>query len=232
MTYHSIKNISYSASIGFHILVLLILLLIKFTIEGSSKEYVELSFGVSGKEGSSGNIGEQVTQVEELAKTETKNETQNKTKVVKQVELPKAKSTSEDNNIQPAEKDKKLTRQNKTETKEETNSNVTSTGQGNKAQGEGSFGYDIDWGGKGQRKIYNYILPAYPEGVSKEVDIRLRFSILPDGTVGTIFPLTKADTRLENAAINYLRQWRFEPLDTTQAQVEQTAIIVFPFRLQ
>jgi len=58
----------------------------------------------------------------------------------------------------------------------------------------GSSGFDIEWGGNGKRKIYSYSLPAYPEGVNKEIDIRLRFSILPDGTVGTIFPLTKADT--------------------------------------
>ena len=75
-------------------------------------------------------------------------------------------------------------------------------------------------------------MPSYPEGVNKQVDIRLRFSIMPDGTVGTILPLIKADTRLENAAINSLRQWRFEPLDPSQKQVEQTAVIVFPYRLQ
>ena len=62
----------------------------------------------------------------------------------------------------------------------------------------------------GTRKIYSYLIPAYPEGVNKEIDIRLKFTIKPDGTVGSIFLLTKADTRLENAAINSLWQWRFE----------------------
>jgi len=29
-----------------------------------------------------------------------------------------------------------------------------------------------------------------------------------------------------------LRQWRFEALDPSQKQTEQTAVIVFPYRLQ
>ena len=83
-----------------------------------------------------------------------------------------------------------------------------------------------------RRKIYSYTLPQYPEGVKKEVDIKLQFTILPDGTIGTIIPKIKADTKLENAAINSLRQWRFEALDGSQKQVEQTAVIIFPYRLQ
>ncbi|HLG32157.1 MAG TPA: energy transducer TonB, partial [Ignavibacteriaceae bacterium] len=112
------------------------------------------------------------------------------------------------------------------------NSNITTSGQGNESLGDGSFGFDIDWGGKGTRKIYSFVLPNYPDGVKKEVNIKLQFTILPDGTVGTIIPKIKADTRLENAAINSLRQWRFEALSSNQKQGEQTAIIVFPYRLQ
>jgi protein TonB len=153
-------------------------------------------------------------------------------KEVKEVELPVAKNTSKDNNVTPSEKSKDKSVTNSTENKDKTNSNVTTSGQGNLADGEGSFGFDIDWGGKGTRKIYSYTLPAYPEGVYKEIDIRLRFTILPDGTVGNILPLIKADTRLENLAINSLRQWRFEALGPMQKKVEQVAVIVFPFRLQ
>ncbi len=96
----------------------------------------------------------------------------------------------------------------------------------------GNYGFQIDFGGKGIRKIYSYQLPAYPAGVNKNIDIKLRFSILPDGTVSNIFPLIKADTRLEMAAINSLRQWRFEPIPRGEKQVVQTAIIVFPYRVQ
>ncbi len=231
MTYNSIKHISFSISMLVHIIIFILLLFIKFTLDYPPRQYVELSFGKFNQPGSSGAIGTQINQVEENAKAE-KNETIDKSQIVKEVELPKAKNTSEENVVKPADKQKEQTKTTKTETKENTNSKVTTVGQGNKAQGAGSFGYDIDWGGQGTRKIYSYIIPAYPEGVNKEIDIRLKFSILPDGTVGTILPLTKADTRLENAAINSLRQWRFESLDPGQKQVEQTAVIVFPYRLQ
>lgn len=231
MTYNSIRHISFSISMIIHLIIFILLLFIKFSMDYPPREYVELSFGKSSQPGSSGAIGTQINQVEENAKAET-NETVDKSQEVKEVELPKAKNTSEENVVKPADKEKEETKTVKTETKEKTDSKVTTVGQGNKAEGEGSFGFDIDWGGQGTRKIYSYILPSYPEGVNKEIDIRLRFSILPDGTVGNILPLTKADTRLENAAINSLRQWRFEALAPGQKQTEQAAVIVFPYRLQ
>ncbi|MHB8931212.1 MAG: energy transducer TonB, partial [Melioribacteraceae bacterium] len=99
-------------------------------------------------------------------------------------------------------------------------------------EGDGGFGFELDFGGKGMRRIYSYNLPAYPEGVAKEIDVKLRFTILPDGTVSRIVPLIKADARLESAAINSLRQWRFEPLPSNAKQVEQIVVIIFPYRLQ
>ncbi len=233
MTYNSIRQVSYSASIMFHLLLLLLFMLIKITIDYPVKEYVELSFGKTGQVGSTGAIGTKINQVEELAQPQKVTKTKDNKREVKEVALPKAKNTSENNPaITPADKNKEKSNVVKNETNETKNSNVTTEGQGNKAAGEGSFGYDIDWGGQGTRKIYMYSVPAYPEGVEKEIDIRLRFSIKPDGTVGTVIPLTKADTRLENAAIYSLRQWRFEPLSPLQKQADQTAVIVFPYRLQ
>ena len=230
--YRFIKRFSVSVSLLFHIGLLVAFLFLNFTIEYPSKEYVELSFGTSGKPGSSGNIGTQVNQVEQSSKKEEKSETKNKSKIVKEVKLPEAKSTSDENIIKPADKNKKKSDANSKKNKTKTNAKETAEGQGNKANGSGSFGYDIDWGGQGQRKIYSFSLPEYPQGVNKEIDIRLRFTILPDGTVGNIFPLIKADTRLENAAINSLRQWRFEALDPSQKQANQVAVIVFPYRLK
>jgi outer membrane biosynthesis protein TonB len=230
--YNSIKNLSFSLSLLIHLLLLLLFLLMKFSVDYPPKEYVELSFGVSGDVGSSGAIGTQIKQVEELSKPEVKDETVDKSQEVKEVELPKAKNTSEENVIKPADKSKEKTTSTKTKTTEDTKDKATTEGQGNKAKGEGSFGFDFEEGGLGTRRIYSYIEPSYPEGVHKEIDIRLRFAILPDGTVGTILPLTKADTKLENAAINSLRQWRFEPLSPNQKQTEQTAVIIFHYRLQ
>jgi hypothetical protein len=232
MTYNTIKNLSFSISLFVHLLLLLLFILMKFTIEYPPKEYVELSFGVSGEIGSSGAIGSQIQEVQELAKPEEKNETVDKSTEVKEVELPKAKNTSEENIIKPADKVKEKSEAAKTETKEDTKSDVTTEGQGNKAEGEGSFGFEFEEGGFGKRRLLSQGVLVYPEGVHKEIDIKLRFSILPDGTVGSVIPLTKADVRLENAAINALRQCRFEPLSSNQKQSEQTAAVVVHFELQ
>lgn len=228
----NITRFSYSSSILFHVILLLLFLIINFTIEYTPKDYVELSFGISGEQGSSGAIGDQIDKTEELAKLEQETVTENKSKEVKEVELPKSKNTEKENVIVPAQKDKEIKTETKKENTKQENSSTSNTGQGNLAKGEGSFGFDIQWGGSGTRKIYSYSLPEYPEGVNKEIDIKLKFTIKPDGTVGSIFLLSKADTRLENAAINSLWQWRFEPLTATQQQADQSAVIVFPYRLQ
>ena len=105
-------------------------------------------------------------------------------------------------------------------------------GKGDVGEDQGNAGFEIAWGGSGVRKIYSYELPAYPDGVSKQIDIRLKFTIMPDGTVGRIIPLVKADTRLEMAAINSLKNWRFEPLRAGQKKADQNVVITFPYRLQ
>jgi len=226
------KQISYSVSLLFHILVVILLLFINLSFDYSPSEYVELSFGVSTEMGSSGAQGNKIEKIDEVAKPEVKSQTEFKSKEVKEVELPLAKNTEDENVVVPADKEKEIAEESTEETTELNNSNITTSGQGNESLGDGSFGFDIDWGGKGTRKIYSFVLPNYPDGVKKEVNIKLQFTILPDGTVGTIIPKIKADARLENAAINSLRQWRFEALNSNQKQGEQTAIIVFPYRLQ
>ncbi len=225
-------SISYIISVILHTIVILLLLAVNLSFDYNPSEFVELSFGISDEDGSSGAEGNKIDKIEEIAENNNINKTENKNEEVTDVELPESESTSEDNIIRPADDDKEISEESSEISTETVTSNVSSTGQGNEAEGEGSFGFDIDWGGKGTRKIYSFILPQYPEGVKKEVNIKLQFTILPDGTVGTIIPKIKADTRLENAAINSLRQWRFEALSSTQKQVEQTAIIVFPYRLQ
>jgi len=232
MTYNSIKNVSYSASIAIHLILVILFLLIKVSIDYGRSEYVELSFGNTGGPGSSGGVGTSLQDIEASNTNELINQTLDKNTEVKEVDLPKAVNTENENVITPADKNKDLSIKSSTESKNSNTSMNTSEGQGNKGLGKSGYGFDIDWGGRGTRKIYSYILPEYPAGVNKEADIRLKFSILPDGTVGNIFPLMKADTKLENTAINSLRQWRFEALNPSQKQLEQIAVIVFPYRLQ
>ena len=230
--YEKKTGFSFTLSLIIHAILLAGFMFINLSFDYKTVEYVELSFGVSNENNSSGSEGNQIDMVEENPEPQITDATIEKSEEVKEVDLPEASNTSDENIITPAEKDKELSEVNVTENIKSDEADVNSTGQGNLAEGEGSFGFDIEWGGKGMRKIYSFTLPQYPEGVKKEIDVKLQFTILPDGTIGTIFPKIKADTRLENAAINSLRKWRFEALDPTQKQVEQTAVIVFPYRLQ
>jgi len=226
------SGISYTISLALHAIAILLFLLINLSFDYVPSEYIDLSFGISDQTGSSGAQGNKINIIKESSKPNEKEQSKEKNPEVKEVDLPVAINTEDENVIKPANNEKEVAEE-KTELNAETVvSNSKSNEEGNNSNTEGNFGFDIDWGGKGTRKIYSFILPQYPEGVKKEVNIKLQFTILPDGTVGTIIPKMKADTRLENAAINSLRQWRFEALSSNQRQVEQTAVIVFPYRLQ
>jgi len=225
------SGISYTISFALHAIVILLFLLINLSFDYVPSEYVELSFGISDQTGSSGAQGNKINIIKEIPKPSEKEQSKEKNPEVKEVDLPIAVNTEDENVIKPANNEKEAAEENNEKNTETVVSNSKSSEEGNSSV-EGNFGFDIDWGGKGTRKIYSFILPQYPEGVKKEVNIKLQFTILPDGTVGTIIPKMKADTRLENAAINSLRQWRFEALSSNQRQVEQTAVIVFPYRLQ
>lgn len=204
---------SVAISLFFHFLLFLFLFFYRIESETEVQEFIEIGFGGDGSTMFSGVPG---LNNEEEQKSSDQVEEKND-----DVNLPKAGENPEDPSIKKVD-----------EKKPEENKNTNNNQNSNSQNSGGSSGYDIDWGGMGQRKIYSFILPAYPEGVSKNIDIRIRFTILPDGTVGSIFLLAKADTRLENAAITSLRQWRFEPLPARQNQIIQTAVITFPYRVQ
>ncbi len=108
---------------------------------------------------------------------------------------------------------------------------IDGTGLGTRGNGPGKgmgFG-DIEWGGGGNRIVLQKIVPKFPSGVNTNAEIRLRFTVMPDGTVGRIIPLQKADPRLEKAALDALRQWRFNPLKT---DLVMEGIIPLSFVLQ
>lgn len=107
-----------------------------------------------------------------------------------------------------------------------------SDGSGLGVRGEGAgrgLGFDIEWGGGGNRIVLHKVLPQYPRGYNVVGRVRLRFTVLPDGTVGNIVPVQRSDPVLERAAIEALRRWRFNPLSTP---TEMLGIITFTFELQ
>jgi len=220
MRYRPVKNFSFSVSIVFHLLLLATLLFYKFSNGSEPEKLYEISFGTGEGTGSSGGAGTEINP--SYAPPLQLNKPVENSKDIKGVDLPKSATKENDEVTETIGRKKNSTQKN-------VESDNLASGIGNGTEGPGGFGYGIDWGGKGTRKIYSYVLPAYPSGVDKEINIKLRFSILPDGTVGTIIPLTKADTRLEDAAINSLRQWRFE---ASPGKLEQAAVIVFPYRLR
>lgn len=88
------------------------------------------------------------------------------------------------------------------------------TGLGSRGIGKGAgYGFgDIEWGGGGNRIVLHKPLPKFPSGVNTNAELKFKFTVMPDGTVGRIIPLQKADPRLETAALNALKQWRFNVL--------------------
>lgn len=105
------------------------------------------------------------------------------------------------------------------------------TGLGNKGYGSGlgSGLGDIEWGGGGNRTVLHKKIPTYPPGVQTSGQIKIQFTVMPDGTVGKMVPKQKADPRLERAAMEALRQWRFNPL---KDNIVMVGTITLSFKLR
>ncbi|MCS6809248.1 MAG: TonB family protein, partial [Bacteroidota bacterium] len=108
--------------------------------------------------------------------------------------------------------------------------------QPEKSQGLGRFGtgtgsgqgFSVDWGSGGNRIILHKELPKYPEGITTSTQIKMRFTVLPNGSVGLIIPLQKGEPSLERAAIEALRRWQFNPIHDGK---EMTGLITFTFKM-
>jgi len=106
--------------------------------------------------------------------------------------------------------------------------------------GSGSLGGDVDrgvafsiqWMGGGTRKRVSGDLPDYPSGANVEAQIKIMAVVQPDGTIKTVQPVQKANTRLEDAAMRAVRLWKFEPLRQSQSQLDQNCVITFLFKLK
>jgi len=87
-------------------------------------------------------------------------------------------------------------------------------------------------GPAGERKVT--YRPSKPPAVEleAETEIVLKFWVLPNGEVGRIIPIKKAEPVLEAKAIGYLKEWRFNPLSPDEAQVEQEGIIPVRFTIK
>lgn len=121
------------------------------------------------------------------------------------MDLPVAINTENESEIKPANNDKEIAEE-KTEKNTETLTSNSNLGEeGNNSNAQGDFGFDIDWGGKGIRKIYSFILPQYPEGVKKEVNIKLQFTILPDGHCGNYHPQNESRYKIGERSYQFTK---------------------------
>ena len=91
--------------------------------------------------------------------------------------------------------------------------------------------YIISWEGF-EREVLFDPLPVYPDGVNKEVRIKIRITVLPDGSIGDMNLLQKGDAKLESITMKTLKQWRLNPLEPSAIQKNQQAEIAFRFVLQ
>ncbi|MEJ2536225.1 MAG: TonB family protein [Calditrichia bacterium] len=92
--------------------------------------------------------------------------------------------------------------------------------------------FEIDWEGEIKREIYQKKLPEFPPEVQREATIKIQFTVLPNGLVGSAVLLQKGDTKLENLTLESFKSWRFNPLPEYVEQVPQTGIITFHFKLK
>ena len=75
--------------------------------------------------------------------------------------------------------------------------------------------------------------PEIPDvKIEREGEVELKFWVLPDGSVGSVVPLLRGDAELERIAVNYMKQWRFDPLNEGELTVEQWGTITVKFRLK
>ena len=90
--------------------------------------------------------------------------------------------------------------------------------------------YQLEWEGDFNRAPVVQPLPTYVSDT--EAVITVRFEVRPDGTVGRLQPIIKADPELEREVLRTLRTWRFSRLPSNVPQEPQYGTITFRFILE
>ncbi|MDP8268524.1 MAG: TonB family protein [Candidatus Tenebribacter davisii] len=79
------------------------------------------------------------------------------------------------------------------------------------------------------RKILNKVIPTYPEDVQQSVKVKIKFDVLPDGSVTNIIIVQKAESKLEFTSLSALSQWKFNPISQ---DIVQKGVITFIYELK
>ena len=83
---------------------------------------------------------------------------------------------------------------------------------------------------KGRSVVYRPALPS--ASIKINIELRFRFWVMPDGSIGEVIPIKRGNADLEQIAISYLKQWRFEPLPLNVAQQQMWGTIPIKFIAQ
>ncbi|MBE0644593.1 MAG: TonB family protein [Bacteroidetes bacterium] len=91
---------------------------------------------------------------------------------------------------------------------------------------------NIEWDGGISRNRIAGILPVFPPGANREVQVAVRFRVRPDGGMYGMTVIQKGDPRYERAALDAMRTWRFNALPADAKQADQVGTAVFTFKLK
>lgn len=102
--------------------------------------------------------------------------------------------------------------------------------QGTQSDPIRSAPFQLEWEGDINRSALVQPLPNYV--AETEAVISVRFEVRPDGTVGRLQPIIKANPALEREVLRTLRTWRFSRLPANLPQESQYGTITFRFVLE
>ena len=105
---------------------------------------------------------------------------------------------------------------------------ATTGDSGTGAEEKKSSPYQLE--GLEDRTLLREVLPRYAEKVN--AIIQMRISVDTRGQVVRIIPLRKSNPELEQAVMEALQRWRFDPLNPNAPQELQTGVVTFRFRLE
>ncbi len=79
------------------------------------------------------------------------------------------------------------------------------------------------------REILSEVVPEYPESEQRNAEVRIRFTVKPDGSVTDLIVTKKAGGAFDTVATEALSAWKFNPVTGDQ---DQTGSITFVFVLK
>ncbi|MGA7305004.1 MAG: TonB family protein [Rhodothermales bacterium] len=237
-------------SAAVHVLLLLVLLSLTTASEPLTAGYVEVEFGTFSQ-------GRAVQRATKLPEKETKDElrpdAENKQQPVpdkkvesKPVDLPDQPVVPDDpERIQSPDVDE-VSPETPVKKPNPVQEDVISGGPTKAVAGQedGSHGRETGTEGPGldEHKAAPYVLegidrlplrtqlPDYDEKVNAVIQVRI--TVDPRGRIVRVLPLRKGNPTLEQAVMQALRQWLFNPLEAAAPQENQTGTITFRFRLE